>query len=112
MRFKALIGALIATAAIAVPVSSASAASAAPAAAQAWYWTAQAAADDLVVDGLDDEYDHYDVTYAECEGYGKRYRGGYRHFECYVEAVGYDPFYIAFHVKGKHAGSWDYLGDA
>jgi hypothetical protein len=110
MKFKVLIGAIIAAAALALPVANAAAA---PAASQgAWYWSAKAAAKDLVADGLDDASAHYPVTYAECAGYGKRWKGLYRHFTCYVEASGYVPFYISFHVKGKQHGSWEYLYDA
>jgi hypothetical protein len=110
MKVKALIGGLIAAAALAFPIANASAA---PAASQgAWYWSAKAAAKELVADGLDDSSAHYSVTYAECAGYGKRWKGLYRHFTCYVEAAGYQPFYLAFHVKGQNFGSWDYLYDA
>lgn len=108
MKVKILIAAAITAVMVLVPVTSASAQSSTQ-----WYWSAKAAAKSYVQHGLVEADGSFTpISYAACEGKGKRYDGLFKRFTCYIESPRWDPFYIDVYVTGKNTTTYDFLGFA
>ena len=103
MKLKTVIAAAAATLAIVLPAGSAVAHP------TSWYWSAQKAANRVYHDNLYWTSGVDTVTYVQCSGQGQRYRGLYKHFRCYVEAIEDDPYYIKLHVISRNGFDYDFL---
>jgi hypothetical protein len=96
--------ALTAAAALATPASAKQ--TAAP------LWTAQQAANVLFDDDIElDNGDVDTVTYVRCRGIGRRVGVRFRHFQCYVEVLQDDPYYVRLHT-GWGGYNLDFIGYA
>lgn len=101
MKVKALIASAGAALAILVPATTASAHP------TSWYWTPQAIANDIYTSNLHWRSGAVDtVTYVSCRGTGRSYRGGFKHFRCYVESLEDAPFVIRVHILGRNSYSF------
>ena len=79
-----------------------------------WYWNTFKASRAIRDSGLDWRQGYDQVTYVRCSGYGDWIRGNrsarlYRHFNCYVEAVGSNPYWVTLHVTGRNNSTFAWL---
>lgn len=112
MRLFVLLATIVAALSLAAPAQAHS---------TSWYWNRYKAQYELLSYGLEWEGEFDEVYNARCYGYGRwlrisSVRGssdrafGFRHFRCKVSTFDDEVYWIVFHVTGRDAWTFRWLG--